>query len=105
METANWGNTVLSKRSGLEAIEVLTETGVTPDIVIANYRLLIICTDAEVTQHILHLFSLPYPGILLVFRRSLPARREEARRRTRARPALRAAALAPLKWIPLDLHV
>lgn len=65
MVIEDWGYTVLSARSELEAIAILAESGQTPDIVIADYRLRSICTGAEVIQHIRQVFNRPIPGILI----------------------------------------
>ena len=61
----DWGYTVLSARSELEAIELLSLCQQAPDIIIADYRLRSICTGAEVIEHIRQVFNRPIPGILI----------------------------------------
>ncbi len=62
---ADWGYTVLSARTALEAIEILAQCGRAPDIIIADFRLRSICTGAEVIEHIQQTFNRPIPGILI----------------------------------------
>jgi PAS domain S-box-containing protein len=61
----DWGYTVHTARTELEAIDILSGCGQAPDIVIADYRLRGICTGADVIQHIREVFSRPIPGILI----------------------------------------
>ncbi len=61
----DWGYTVHTARTELEAIDTLSGSGDAPDIVIADYRLRGICTGADVIQHIREVFKRSIPGILI----------------------------------------
>lgn len=61
----DWGYTVQTARTELEAIDILSGCGHAPDIVIADYRLRGICTGADVIQHIREVFKRSIPGILI----------------------------------------
>jgi CheY-like chemotaxis protein/nitrogen-specific signal transduction histidine kinase len=60
-----WGYTVLTARTELEAIQLLTSRQQAPDLIIADYRLRGICTGAQVITHIRQVFSRQIPGILI----------------------------------------
>ncbi|MBF0562405.1 MAG: PAS domain S-box protein [Alphaproteobacteria bacterium] len=61
----DWGYTVLTARTALEAIELFSEGQAAPDIIIADYRLRGICTGADVVRHIREAFNRSIPGILI----------------------------------------
>jgi len=61
----DWGYTVLTARTELEAISVLNGRKQAPDIVIADYRLRGICNGAQVVVHIRQTFGRPVPCILI----------------------------------------
>jgi PAS domain S-box-containing protein len=61
----DWGYTVLTARTELEAINVLNARKQAPDVIIADYRLRGICNGAQVITHIRQTFSLAIPGILI----------------------------------------
>jgi two-component system, sensor histidine kinase len=61
----NWGYTVLTARTELEAIIIMTTRPLVPDVVIADYRLRGICNGAQVVAHIRQTSSRPVAGILI----------------------------------------
>jgi two-component system, sensor histidine kinase len=61
----NWGYTVLTARSELEAISLLNGRPQAPDIIIADYRLRSICNGAQVVAHIRETFGSQVPCILI----------------------------------------
>jgi two-component system, sensor histidine kinase len=61
----DWGYTVLTARTELEAVHILTGRRQAPDIVIADYRLRGICNGAQVVVHIRQTFGRPVPCILI----------------------------------------
>src|SRR5512132_1152539 len=61
----DWGYTVLTARTELEAISVLNGRKQAPDIVIADYRLRGICNGAQVVVHIRQTFGRPVPCIVI----------------------------------------
>ena len=61
----DWGYTVKTARTELEALDILSGGGYAPDIVIADYRLRGVCTGADVIRHIREVFNRPIPGILI----------------------------------------
>ncbi len=61
----NWGYTVLTARSELEAISLLNGRPQAPDIIIADYRLRSICNGAQVVAHIRETFGSRVPCILI----------------------------------------
>ena len=61
----DWGYTVLSARTALEANEILARCRVAPDIIIADYRLRGICTGADIIRHIREIYDRSIPGILI----------------------------------------
>jgi PAS domain S-box-containing protein len=60
-----WGYSVLSARTELEAIQMLTGRRQAPDILIADYRLRGICNGFQVISHVRQMFGQPIPGILI----------------------------------------
>jgi CheY-like chemotaxis protein len=61
----DWGYTVLTARTELDAINILNGRKQAPDIVIADYRLRGICNGAQVVAHIRQTFGRPIPCILI----------------------------------------
>jgi PAS domain S-box-containing protein len=61
----DWGYTVLTARTELEAISILNGRNQAPDIIIADYRLRGICNGAQVVTHIRQTFGEQVPCILI----------------------------------------
>ena len=61
----DWGYTVLTARTELEAIGILNGRKQAPDIIIADYQLRSICNGAQVVAHIRQTFGAPVPCILI----------------------------------------
>ena len=61
----DWGYTVLTARTELETMNILTKSRQAPDLVIADYRLRSICNGAQVVTEIRQLFGRSIPGILI----------------------------------------
>jgi two-component system, sensor histidine kinase len=61
----DWGYTVLTARTELEAINILSGRNQAPDVIIADYRLRGICNGAQVVAHIRQTFERPIPCILI----------------------------------------
>ena len=61
----DWGYTVLTARTELETMSILTKSRQAPDLVIADYRLRSICNGAQVVTEIRQLFNRSIPGILI----------------------------------------
>lgn len=60
-----WGYTVLTARTELEAVNLLSGRKQAPDIIIADYRLRGICNGAQVVAHIRQTFGAQVPCILI----------------------------------------
>ncbi|MBI1206222.1 MAG: PAS domain S-box protein [Azospirillum sp.] len=61
----DWGYTVLTARTALETISMLTARQQPPDLIIADYRLRGICTGAQVVAQLRDMFETRIPGILI----------------------------------------
>lgn len=61
----DWGYTVLTARTELEAVSILNGRKQAPDIIIADYRLRGICNGAQVVAHIRQTFGAMVPCILI----------------------------------------
>jgi PAS domain S-box-containing protein len=61
----DWGYSVLTARTELEAVSILNGRKQAPDIIIADYRLRGICNGAQVVAHIRQTFGAMVPCILI----------------------------------------
>jgi two-component system, sensor histidine kinase len=61
----DWGYTVLTARTELEAVNILNGRKQAPDVIIADYRLRGICNGAQVVAHIRQTFGAMVPCILI----------------------------------------
>ena len=61
----DWGYTVLTARTELEAIGILNGRKQAPDIIVADYQLRSICNGAQVVAHIRQTFGAPVPCIMI----------------------------------------
>jgi PAS domain S-box-containing protein len=61
----DWGYTVLTARTELEAITQLTRRPQAPELVIADYRLRGICNGVQVVTQVREMFARRIPGILI----------------------------------------
>lgn len=61
----DWGYSVLTARTELEAVNILSARKQAPDIIIADYRLRGICNGAQVVAHIRQTFGERIPCILI----------------------------------------
>jgi PAS domain S-box-containing protein len=61
----DWGYTVLTGRTELEAVSTLTRRQQAPDLIIADYRLRSICNGGQVVAQIREMFNRQIPGILI----------------------------------------